>query len=365
MTVDAVSKMWSRGGGSIATDNFSAYTSEFEESYQITHSVDATDLELFNHPDVPAYGERYQGMIGVLLKRKRREVVSPIYSIVVCTYEGDPGENDDPVDMWPDVSWRAVRSSEESDTDAFGFPFTNVIGEPVEGINRDLIDFEMTVSRNFYFFGTYLQRQYLDSVNSDYFGRPGDLWPPGTVALTDFEMNEVKGKYGVPEYVRVTCKFGFRQPYNTIPARAWWARYRNEGYYCVQGTTVTFSGGGGSGAMAYAVSSSAGAITSVVVTNGGSGYTSAPTVAFTSATGTGATATATVTGDRVGSVSVSAGGSNYRASIVQAVDDNKHPVTRPVLLAADGTRQKNAGSAVWIERPKKANTLPYFALGML
>ncbi len=50
MSIDSVTKMWSRGGGSISTDNFSAFTSEFEESYQVTHSPDTTDLDLFNHP---------------------------------------------------------------------------------------------------------------------------------------------------------------------------------------------------------------------------------------------------------------------------------------------------------------------------
>ena len=51
-------------------------------------------------------------------------------------------------------------------------------------------------------------------------------------------------------------------------------------------TPVTFSGTG-TGAAATATATD-GVITNVTVTNGGSGYTSAPTVAFTSSTGTGA-----------------------------------------------------------------------------
>lgn len=49
--------------------------------------------------------------------------------------------------------------------------------------------------------------------------------------------------------------------------------------------TVTFSGGGGTGAAATAVISG-GAVVGVVVTNGGSGYTSAPTVTFSAGTAT-------------------------------------------------------------------------------
>lgn len=55
--------------------------------------------------------------------------------------------------------------------------------------------------------------------------------------------------------------------------------------------TVTISGGGGSGATATATVSGGGVVTGVTVTDGGYGYTTAPTVAF-SGPGTGAAATA-------------------------------------------------------------------------
>lgn len=55
--------------------------------------------------------------------------------------------------------------------------------------------------------------------------------------------------------------------------------------------TVAITGGGGTGATATATVSG-GAVTKVTITNHGSGYTSAPTVAFTGGGGTGAMATA-------------------------------------------------------------------------
>lgn len=57
--------------------------------------------------------------------------------------------------------------------------------------------------------------------------------------------------------------------------------------------TVTLTGGGGSGATAEATVAG-GVITKITVTNSGMGYTSAPTVAITGGNGTGATATASV-----------------------------------------------------------------------
>ncbi|AXA66751.1 phage tail tube protein [Pseudomonas oryzihabitans] len=60
--------------------------------------------------------------------------------------------------------------------------------------------------------------------------------------------------------------------------------------------TVAITGGGGSGATATAAISN-GAVTGVTITNPGSGYTSAPTIAFSGGAGTGAAATAAVSSE--------------------------------------------------------------------
>ena len=57
--------------------------------------------------------------------------------------------------------------------------------------------------------------------------------------------------------------------------------------------TVTFTSGGGTGATATATVSG-GVVTAVTVTAGGTGYTSAPTIGFTGGAGSGATATASM-----------------------------------------------------------------------
>jgi hypothetical protein len=53
------------------------------------------------------------------------------------------------------------------------------------------------------------------------------------------------------------------------------------------------------------------AVSAITVTNGGSGYTTAPTISFTGGGGTGATATATVSGGIITAITVGAGGSGY------------------------------------------------------
>lgn len=50
--------------------------------------------------------------------------------------------------------------------------------------------------------------------------------------------------------------------------------------------------------------------------------------------------------------------------IVRAVDDHQEPVTKPVLLKADGTRETDPEAAVWLEF-KKYQPLTYSSLGLI
>ena len=85
--------------------------------------------------------------------------------------------------------------------------------------------------------------------------------------------------------------------------------------------------GTGTGASATAYTNAAGAITSVVIDNPGSGYTTAPTISFTgyatnatvATVGTGATATAVVSGGRITAINVTAGGSGYPTTYERCV----------------------------------------------
>lgn len=52
------------------------------------------------------------------------------------------------------------------------------------------------------------------------------------------------------------------------------------------------------------------------------------------------------------------------SAIVRAVDANKEPVTRPVLLQSDGTRETNPANAHWLEF-QVYSSLPYNALGLI
>jgi FtsP/CotA-like multicopper oxidase with cupredoxin domain len=74
---------------------------------------------------------------------------------------------------------------------------------------------------------------------------------------------------------------------------------------------VSITGGGGSGATGITTLAATGSIKSVTITNSGLGYRSAPTVSFNGTGGSGAAATATISGGKVISVKVTSAGTNY------------------------------------------------------
>lgn len=369
MTIE-VTPMWSRNATNTESQDGVKFTANLISGYQITHAPSDTRSNILSSANVPNEGDVFSDngvpLPGVYCVSRDLNQVSPIYSVLIATWKGEYGPNgitDDPLNAEPVIQRGNSLVSAEVDSDFYGQPITNSIGEPVKGITTDISDFQISIKRNYAAINMYAIRQYLRSHNSDYF----DGWPPGTARFRTYTADEKK--FQGRSYHEVNAVIQFREPYNTTEDQAWFARYRNEGFYERAGVVVTFSGGGGSGAHGYAVTNSSGGISKVIVTNRGSGYTTAPSVAFTkkpsSSPGSGAIATASINSNGVVTgVSVGTAGSAYRSTLLRAVDDVGEPMTTPVLLAADGTRLENADEAVWCTRPL-SGPLPYANLGLL
>lgn len=93
----------------------------------------------------------------------------------------------------------------------------------------------------------------------------------------------------------------------------------------------------------------AGEVTAITILDGGSGYTTAPVITFTSGGGTGATATATISGGQVTSIAVTAGGSGYTSApnVVFDGQSNGYSTSHGMIVASAGTvniENNNIGS---------------------
>lgn len=94
---------------------------------------------------------------------------------------------------------------------------------------------------------------------------------------------------------------------------------------------LTISGGGGAGATGYAVVNGIGNIVGVNLTSGGSGYTSAPTVAIASVSGAGGASIACLPYFPIASASVTNGGTGYSNNTFAIVGDGITRVAKTVL----------------------------------
>ncbi|OZI64618.1 phage tail tube protein [Bordetella genomosp. 4] len=77
-----------------------------------------------------------------------------------------------------------------------------------------------------------------------------------------------------------------------------------------------------------------GIVSGITVTNGGSGYTTAPTVTLSGGGGTGATATATVSGGVVTAITVTNPGSGYTSAPTVAIDGDGTGAAATATLGA-------------------------------
>ena len=109
-------------------------------------------------------------------------------------------------------------------------------------------------------------------------------------------------------------------------------------------STTTTLGATGSGASATATLTSQ-EVSSIAVTNGGSGYgsTAAPTISFTGGGGAGAAATATVSNGVVTAITVTSGGSNYTSAPTVVITGATN-TTLPVIPLAAGISNSSSAS---------------------
>ena len=359
---DAV-KMWSRTGGTITAIPGKRRDVTIQEAWTVVCEKDDVIQDVLDAPQLPKLCDSFPEAEYIRVVSRNPQRISPVYWVVSITYKGQANEtglSDSPVNMPPELIWSDTDSEEATDEDTWGNPIVTACGEPVTGVTTKLADTTLQIKRNFLNFNPALQHQYRHSVNSDVFAG----FAAGVAKLTKMSARRAWHN-GCGDYWEVTASITFRYPWKTHPYRAWYSRVRHEGFYERQGTKLLIGApqqSWGVNAWGYVtVNNTTGALTGAVLVNGGSGYTSSPSVTISDGDGT---VTATVGFGQVTGLSISASGTSNSAYVVRATDDNDEPVTKPVLLDPGGFRLYNTTQAFWQEWQLYKH-LPYSVLGLL
>lgn len=130
------------------------------------------------------------------------------------------------------ISYFTISNEGGCEEDINGKPIVTRCGEPVVGITRVYSDLGIRLTKNFGTFDPPSFYLFINTVNSDTFlGFPaGTLWIANISAEEQFfEVEDVT----LP-YWKVTVEINARKPYRTTTDKAWYVRYRHQGFRSFQ-----------------------------------------------------------------------------------------------------------------------------------
>jgi hypothetical protein len=231
MTVQNVTKMWSKTGGSLSSEKLTSIDQVWAvtEGYQVLADIgDSVDV-VVAAIGIPRIGNQHPTGIDAYVESVSPEQISPIFWQVVINYRGlvDDGA--------VDIEWTDSQTTEPIDRDFNGRAIVTVNNEPVEGLSMDVADQVVVIRRRFLSIDTAAIAVYRRATNSDTFLG----WPPGTARLIGFSAKNSFLAGAPNERWDVTARVQFREPYaNTTPAQAWYKRWRHEGLYAKVGSLI-------------------------------------------------------------------------------------------------------------------------------
>ena len=159
----------------------------------------------------------------------------PLHFEVSADYSSPPykdaaGQQQGPLAQPTQVSYFTITSEEPIDEDVEGKPLVTACGEPIAGLTRPISDLGIRLQKNFATFDPASFYTYIDCVNSDTFIG----FPPGTLRIANIGADEQfftdDDGNSIP-YWSVQVEIHARKPYRTTNDKAWWKRFRHEGYY--------------------------------------------------------------------------------------------------------------------------------------
>ena len=225
MTIQSITRSWSRSTGQVTTDNGYSFRASFSEGWQVVHTVDTNPTEMIDAVALTV-PDTYPGTFVPRKGFGQVQKIGPIYSIVPVNYEGEIGPAstaDSPLNRIPEPSWEDVSSECAIDEDWDGNAITTANGELIHGLTMEISDQVVTVQRNYALFNPWLVTAYRHAVNSDFFFD----YAPGTARLVG--LSATPQLFNAATYWQVTARVQFRYPFRTTYEKAWYARTLHQG----------------------------------------------------------------------------------------------------------------------------------------
>jgi len=230
VSVVNITQMWSRDASSIASAEAdrSRIQFNFVTAFQVLLDEASANFHAELIEQAIALGMPYIGdsfpdaNVAASVVDVTPSRMSPILWLVEVKYQGFPLNEDEGTQ----IEWSDTSTSEDIDQDWNGKAIVNVNGEYVVGLTMDLSDPVLVLRRKFFSINIASLHEYRHSTNSDiFFG-----FPAGTCRLVGYSASARFAGGAQQGWWDVTARFQFRWPYRTTPDKAWYKRYRNEGY---------------------------------------------------------------------------------------------------------------------------------------
>lgn len=237
MTILDVSLAWSKVGGSGLKTSGGKITAGFTDGYQVTHTYDATDIEIMTATGLPSLGTYRSGTTIPCVGISPPQRVGPIFSIVTVEFSAEfsfePGDtpdsatNKNPLLQPAEIQFDSETSSTPIDKDWNGNVIATFNAEPINGVSRDVTDTVLVVTKNFPTWNPNIIENYYEASNSDVFTSFG--FEPGRVRLRSCPATRVLDEtFGF--YWRATARFTIRKQYATTADKAWYSRVAHQGF---------------------------------------------------------------------------------------------------------------------------------------
>ncbi len=181
---------------------------------------------------LPREGSRHPSNVNFVCKSISVEKASVCLYEASCSYEspvfkspeaGD--EEDNPLNVPPDIQFSTVVSEEETQSDIDGQPLVNSAGDPFTGITMEITDMAISISKNVATFNPTQMIYYNGAVNSDSFLG----FSAGQLKLQNFTATPIVGN--IP-YWKLTLSLLARTPTPEVPSdKVWYRRVQDKGRY--------------------------------------------------------------------------------------------------------------------------------------